>query len=448
MSLFKEAMVDVGVSVEEFQAIPVTELMVEETIVNPADSPSASIPVEAPIVEPIVQEEVVVGTVQDIPVTNAEVVIEQTVCEHQALQEKAEQMLALQTTMENYHAIVRGTGFKGIDSVAAKLLQVQLKEASRILGVTTKIGSMEAFSAKDMREQHDLAVVSLEDIRATGKAAAAKFMEIVQKIIEFIKRSGQQLWDGIIQVERAVEQLDGQLSKIKAPGGEGTYLQNQPVLKSGEGFDSVVSPDIHGLAHFASYAYPEAVVKFLDGVTKGVIKFDPQGAGVEEVDSFFEQYSKPLQFLIEQQANKDQLPGGYTLDVSPNGLSIGVTHQDSGQPALGQGVEVPVMTTVALRKHVRDIKALITQLKDIRPETEKISQSGKKLVEATQRSMAKGKAGDEAAYEELATKVGKMVQESSPRAAEIIEYIVRYIKAHCVSIGTQIKVIETGATEA
>ena len=444
MSLFKEAMAEVGVSVEEFQDAPPAELMVEETVVSPTDSPSVSIPITAPIDTPIVEEQV--APIEDIPVTNAETVIEQTVCEHTSLQEKADQMVALQTAMEMHHSIVRGTGFNGIDQTAAKLLQVQMREAARVLGITSKIGSMESFTAKGPREQHELATISLEDIRSAGKQALQRFMEIVHKIIEFIKRAGQNFFDGVSQVERAIDELDSKLSKIKTAGGEGTFHCAATILKTGDTVDREVSPDIHGLAHFASYAYPEAIVKFLDGVTKGVLKFDVDGAGTAEVDAFFEQYSKPLQFLIDQQADKDVLPGGYTMDISEHGLAIGVTYHDSGQSAGGSSTqELPVLPTTTLRKLTRDLKALLVQLKEIRPESEKISQSGKKLIEAVKRAVAKGGEGNDAAYDELALKVGKMVQESSPRAGEIIEYIIKYAKAHCVAIGQQIKVIESGA---
>ena len=445
MSLFKEAMAEAGVSVEEFQAIPPeAELMVQETVVNPADSPSASVPITAPVDTPIVEEPV--APIEDIPVTNAEVMIEQTVCEHTALQEKADQMIALQTAMEMHHSIVRSTGFNGIDQTAAKLLQVQMREAARLLGITSKIGSMESFTAKGPHEQHELATVSLEDIRSAGKHALEKFLEIVNKIIEFIKRSGQNFFDGVIQVERAIEDLNSKLSKIKSAGGEGTFQCAATILKTGDTVDREVSPDIHGLAHFASYAYPEAVVKFLDGITKGVLKFDADGAGNAEVDAFFEQYSKPLQFLIDQHADKDVLPGGYTMDVSEHGLAIGVSYHDSGQAAAGNSTqELPVLPTTTLRKVTRDLKALMVQLKEIRPESEKISQAGKKLIEAVKRAAAKGGEGNDAVYDELALKVGKMVQESSPRAGEIIDYVIKYAKAQCVAIGQQIKVIESGS---
>lgn len=441
MSLFKEAMADVGVSVEEFQDAPPAELMVEETVVSPADSPSAAVPITAPTETPIT-EEVVVAPIEDIPVTNAEVMVEQTVCEHVALQEKAEQLIALQTAMEEYKTIVRGTGFNGIDSTSAKLLQVQLREAARVLGISSKIGSMESFNPKGPREQHELATVSLEDIAGASKQALQSFIEIVNKIIEFIKRAGQNFFDGVTQVERAVDQLDAKLSKIKSAGGEGKFQCNAAILSKGGEYDREVSPDIHGLAHFASYAYPEAVVKFLDGMTKGVLKFDADGAGNEEIDAFFAQYSKPLQFLFDQQAEKDILPGGYSMNVSEHGLAIGIIKAEGDVTT--ESVELDVLPTTRLRKIVRDIKALLVQLKEIRPESEKISQSGKKLVEATKRAMAKGGKENEEVYNELAMKVGKMVQESAPRAGEIVDYVIRYAKAHCVAIGQQIKVIESG----
>jgi hypothetical protein len=440
MSLFKDAMAEGGVSVEDFQDAPPAELMVEETIVSPTDNPSVSIPITAPIDTPIVEEPV--APIEDIPVTNAEVMIEQTVCEHTALQEKADQLIAMQTAMESYRTIVRETGFNGIDSTAAKMLQVQLREAARVLGISSKIGSMESFSAKGPREQHELATVSLEDIKSASKHALQKFMEIVNKIIEFIKRAGQNFFDGVSQVERAITELDGKLSKIKVAGGEGTFKCNAGILKTGDTFDREVSPDIHGLAHFASYAYPEAIVKFLDGMTKGVLKFDADGAGTAEVDAFFEQYSKPLQFLFDQQADKDVLPGGYKMDISEHGLAIGISVAEAPS---GEAEDLPVLPTTTLRKLVRDMKALLVQLKEIRPESEKISQSGKKLVEAVKRAIAKGGEGNEAAYNELALKVGKMVQESAPRSGEIIDYVIKYAKAHCVAIGQQIKVIESGS---
>lgn len=450
MSLVKDALSDVGVSVEEFQAIP-TEATIDTPVLAPVaavDQPSVNIPLtEQPIVPevtpaPIVQEEVPVTEIlEEVPIVPPEAVI----AEHEELQAKADQIVALQTAMEQYHSIVRKAGFNGISNQTAAVLQVHMRIAQQQLGLTSKIGSMESFNAKTPRDQHDLATVSLEDIKSMAKGALDKFISIVERILEFIKRTGHNLLDGIMHVERAVDALDAKLAKIKSPGGNGTIKAVHPILKNGNNVDRVVSPDIHGLAHFASTAYPEAIVKFLDGMVKGVLKFDANGKGVEELDAFFAQYSKPLQFLIDQQADKDTLPGGYTMNVSEHGLSIGVTaptEQDSSPTE-----EIPVLPTAELRKLVRDIKALITQLKDIRPESEKISQAGKKLIEAVKRSAAKGGEDTGDVYSEMAMKVGKMVQESSPRAGELVDYIVKYIKGHCIAIDAQIKVITEAKSE-
>ena len=452
MSLVKDALADVGVSVEEFQTIP-AEATIDTPVLAPVaavDQPSVNIPLtEQPIVPevtpaPIVQEDVPVTEIlEEVPIVPTEAVI----AEHEELQAKADQLVALQTAMERYHTIVRKAGFNGISNQTAEVLQVHMQIAQQQLGLTSKIGSMESFNAKSPREQHDLATISLEDIKSMAKGALDKFIAIVEKILEFIKRTGHNLLDGILHVERAVDKLDGQLSKIKVSGGEGTFQCAGTILKHGEEIDRAVSPDIHGLAQFASTSYPDAIVKFLDGMVKGVIKFDANGKGIEELDAFFAQYSKPLQFLIVQQADKDELPGGYTMDVSEHGLSIGVTYHDSKEPALGQTEELPVSSTAELRKLVRDIKALIIQLKDIRPETEKISQAGKKLIEAVKRSAAKADEETGGVYSEMTMKVGKMVQESSPRAGEIVDYIVRYIKGHCVAIDAQIKVITKAKSE-
>lgn len=439
MSLFKEAMSDVGVSVEEFQDIPADATLVEETVVSPTDSPSATIPVDTAAVEPQAPVEEVIA----VPVTEVieapEAVVENTIAEHEQLQDKAEQIVALQMAMEEFSSIVRSTGFSGLDPVAAKMLRVQMREASRVLGITTKIGSMESFALKGAREQHELATVSLEDIRAAGKKALAQFLEIVERIINFIKRSGQNFFDGVINVERVIDQLITKLDGIKdAGGGDGSW-NAPPILMQDGKPNQTVSPDIQGLAHFAAYAYPEAIVKFFDGVTKGVLKFDADGAGNEELEGFFATYSKPLQFLIEQQANKDSLPGGFVLDVSENALSIGIKPGESTPEV----AKLKVLRTVELRKVVRDLKALVTQLKEIRPESEKISKAGSKLVEAAKRAMSKGGSENEAIYNEMATRVGKMVQEASPRSGEIVDYLIKYIKAQCVSVNTQIKMIES-----
>lgn len=449
MSLVQEALADVGVSVEEFQDIP-PEATVEDTVIPPqTQEPSVSIPVApetvaatAPVAEVPVTPEAIVEVVEV-----AEPIVDNVVAEHEALQAKADEIVALQTSMEQYKGLIRKAGFNGITPQTAEFLQVHMKIADRVLGRSGKIGSMESFSAKDPREQHALATVSLEDIRATSKAAVDRFIEIVMKIVEFIKRSGQQLWDGIIQVEKAVDQLDKQLAGIKNAGASGDIKVKVPTMffKVGGEIDRTVSPDVHGLAHFASQAYPEAVVKFFDGMTKGVLKFDPEGAGMEELDAFFAQYVKPLQFLIDQKADTDELPGGYHMDISENRLSVGIKRPEKMDT---QVEEVEVRPTVELRKVTRDLKSLVAQLKEIRPETEKISAAGKKLTEATKRAAAKGGEGTGDVYGEMAMKVGQMVQEASPRAGEIISYVIHYIKEHCTSIASEIQAIQKPAAEA
>lgn len=439
MSMLKEVMAEVGISVEEFQAIPPVETLVEETVVSPVDSPSSTIPVEVgvPVVETV-----------EVPVEEAtalgDALIQGVVSEHEILQERAEQLVALQTAMETYGGLIRKAGFSGITPQTAEFIQVQLRSASKVLGTTTKIGSMESFKTKDLREQHDLATVSLEDIRATGKAALDKFLAIVEKIIEFIKRAGQNLYDGVTVVDRAVDQLDKQLAGIKTQGTDAEISIPVSMFKLGGTVHREVSPEIHGLAHFVSTSYPDVVVKFLDGMTKGVLKFDPDGSGAEEIEAFFDEYSKPLTWLIEQEADKDELPGGYKLDISENKLAVGISGPSGGDAAGAEAL--PVRKTVELRKQVRELKALLTQVRDIRPSTEKISQAGKRLIEGTKRAMAKNGEGNEQAYLDMAKRAGQLVQESSPRTGEIINYIIRYVKAQCYAIGLEIAAIQKSAT--
>lgn len=443
---------EAGVPLDVAQAQPVVD-----TIVSPTNEPSSTIPVpDAAVAEvapelvvapaPVVDGGVPEGYVPVEAVTEAvvDVQAEALQAEQCALQDKADELLDVQHSMESLDRIIRSTGFKGIGNQTAEILQVQLRAAQRKLGITTAIGSMESFQAKDQREQHAIAQVSLESIRTTAKTAKNRFMEIISKLIEMFKRVVNNYLDGFNVVEKTAADLDRRLSKVKHSGGEGTFkLVNAGLLYRDDKLVREVTPDVKGLAHFAAVAYPEAVIRFLDGLVKGVLKFDPESGGIEEVKANFEQSRKPLSFLIEKNLADDELPGGYKLDINESGLSIGLSHAKtySVEPE-----ELPVVTTVKLRNLVRDILLLIQQAKDIRPEVDKIDKAGKKLIEATKRAETKkGTDENKGTYDELSSAVGKIVLEATPRIGEIVGYLLKYARFQLAVVNTQLEIIEAAA---
>ncbi|ABY62987.1 internal head protein [Pseudomonas phage 201phi2-1] len=480
-ALLKEA----GVSNEDITA---SEPLVQETVVSPVDSPSAAIPVvdavveTAPVVEPVPETvaapvtaplepavvESVVAPVAEaplpveavavdqviptIPVVEAQAAvaeaveitqIEATACqveaEQQAIKDKADELLDMQTALENLTSIIRKTGANGVSNQTAEVIQSQLRSINRRLGVESKFVSTESFIARDNREQHAIATIALEDIKTSVKVAKNKFIELLEKILALFKRAASNWLDGLVSLDKKVDQLDQRLGALKKPGGGGSLtLHNAGLVVYKDSID--IPEDIPGLAHFASVAYPDVVTKYLDQSAKTLLKYKPSDFDPERIKEEFERHAKPLAYLIELQVEKDELPGGQHLDVDEGGLSFGI----KGEVPAGVDKEVDLETTVELRKKVRAIKDIVEQIKKIRPEVEKIDKAGKRLIEAARRSTSL-KAEDEKEAEDFYNIVHDAISRSAaakPRVDEVIKYLVRYLGAQVAIVNTMADAIE------
>lgn len=480
-SLIKEAGVG-KVSKENIADTP----LVQETVVSPVDSPSAAIPVApaavvstepevvtpAPVVEPAVVESVVAPVVEPVPadvvtdvavvdelppadmvpVEVAEAAVADAVeitqiaatgelieAEQAAVKEKADELLEIQTALEHLTTVIRKSGANGIANQTAEAIQIQLRSVNRKLGITSQFVSTESFTARDPRAQHDNATIALESIKTSAKVAKNKFMEILEKMIDFFRRAAHNYLDGANALEKKVDELDRRLGALKKTGGGGSMtIANAGLVLHDDSID--IPADVHGLAHFAAVGYPEAVVKYLDQSTKTVLKFRPEDTDEERIREEFTRYARPLKFLIEQKADQDVLPGGFKLDIDDDGMSFGI----KGEVPAGVSKDVDLATTVELRKKVRNIKEIVVQIKEIRPEVDKIDKAAKRLIEAAKR-VAATDAKDEAHAERQYMVLFSAVLRSSaakPRIDEVIKYLVRYLNAQVAIVNTMADAIE------
>jgi len=436
MSLFKEAMSDVGVSMEEFQAIPVDGHVEDPILPTVTQEPSSSIPVSqavtaavpAPVEAPMTPEEVVQV------VEAVEPIVECAVQEHELLRERAEQLVAIQTAMEQYHDIIRKRGFNGITPESAQILQVHMRIAARQLGTDSKVASMEAFKAKDAREQHDLAEISMEDLRTTAKVAGNVIHKLIEKMISSVKQFAMRIVDGIGPVEHALKGMEKELAQIKYPGGEGEVKINTTMLNVRGTPDLEVGKEVTSLAMFAAKTYPDAVVTFLKGATKAVFKYDPEEDNSDEMKAYFQEAARPLQSAIKAGANDEPLPGDFKMHISESGMSVGISGEDK---VLQSHREVRCSTTKELRDATRKLQEIVKIIKEIRPSAERIEQEGHKLLKAVER--IRDRAGDDKrwAHEVMDDESRKLVMEATPRSGELIGYLLKYIKAQMVAIKTQ-----------
>lgn len=428
MSLLQSALADVGYSLENFQDIP-------DEVVS-VDQPSVNIPLTEEVTE-LVETPPDVVMVPGVPIEalseTTEPCIDNAIAEHALLQDKADELVALQSAMERYESIIRKTGYGGITPQTAEVIQVAIIEAQAKLGINTKIGSMESFKANGPREQHELATVSIESIRETAKAAGSSFIAAIERIIEYIKRLGQNLFDGVIQVDHALAKLDQQLGATKSTGG-GTQVQiNTTMLEDGDALVVGAPPKILMLASFTVVDYPARVAKFFDDAAKVVSSVSKDDDDLTEVFERLDAATKPLADVIESKVDSDILPGGYELDVSEGGLSFGLKDGNAG----AKDMTIDSATTRELRDQVRQLKALVETLKKIRPNAEKISSSGKTLLSAAK------KVGND----QVLSKAATFIQQANPRVGEVISYLVKYIKAQCVAIKTQAEANAAGKTK-
>lgn len=440
MSLLKEALTTAGISKEEFQTAVATTPLVEETVVNPVDAPSSAVPVpveEVPESVPLAIDEVV----NEHPdVQQADAIIEQ----HKAIQEKADQLLSIQATTEQYAGILREAGLKGITPQTARVIHASLRGMAVQVGLTPKTVAVESFNASTLREQHELATISLEDIKDTAAAALNKFIEVITRVLQAIKKAGYMVYDGILKAQGEVDKLEKRLASIKGSEGVGTEfeLKGAGILTYRGEIQTKVVDDIPGLAHFITQSYPEGLVKFFTDMTKGVLTFDAADADNEKVKLFIAKYTKPLAYLIENGFDKDELPGGYKLDVNSSGLSVGLKKE-------GEVIDQATLTTRSisdLRRSARDLKPILAQLTDVRAESEKIEKAGTKLLEAAKRVADKNK-GNESVSKELLSEVAQIVQSAAPRTVEFIDYLKRYVYAQVAVINKEASILEAAQSK-
>lgn len=426
-----------GVSLENIEEQGT--VLVDETVVSPVDAPSATVPVTQDLVvstEPVVPvAEVTEQIAEAVAVAEVEAVAEATQNEFTVLQEKADELLEIQSTMEQYSALISKNGLKGISGQTAEAIALHLKGVTRQLGIESKLVSMESFATKDLREQHAIAVVSLEDIRKTAKAAGKRFMDVIERILEIIKRIGYNYLDGLTGLEKAIAKVDQRLGTMRVVdvNDDDIEINGASILVQGGRINITVPDEIKGLAHFTATDYPAAVAKYFDDLTKTVLRFDPSGISEEEVKALFEAAGKPLK-AVAKEMDGEIFPGDYMLDVSDHELSFGIKAPQSADEVKS----IKPITTQVMRKTARDLKALVDQLKTIRPECDKIDKSGKKLIEAVKRVDERSeKSGNEGA-DWLVVGVGDLVKKSSPRIGEILQYLVGYIKAELLVINAVI----------
>lgn len=434
MSILQAALADTGVSVEDFQAIPV-EATIEEPLL-PIDAVSVDQPsVSIPVVETVITEtpgDVVAGVpIMELTATT-EPAIDNVNAEHAAIQDKTDQLIALQTAMERYEGLIRRAGFNGISNQTAEAIQVHIQLSQAVLGVSTKIGSMESFTAKGPEQQHELATVTLESIREMAQSAGNSFIAAIEKILEFIKRLGMNLFDGIIQTERAIDQLDRELKASKVLGVESdTYtVQGSAGILVGEDGKLVkgVPPNVAMLVQFTVVDYPQRVSKFFDEAAKILSAASKDADDYSEILERLDSATQPLADMIEHKSDTDDLPGHYSLDVTDGGLSFGLKHNEANTT---YDKTERIGTTKELRDQVRQMKAVVEVLRKIRPEAEKISTSGKKLLAAAK---ANGN-------EELLNKAATYIHQANPRVGEVIDYVVKFLKAQCVEIKAQMTAV-------
>lgn len=479
-SLIKEAGVGTKVSKENIAATP----LVQETVVSPVDSPSAAVPVAetavvstepevvapvpvveptvvesvaAPVVEPadvpgddigpvaVIQEGVPVGQVTEmvadaVAIAQVEATGELLEAEQCAVAEKADELLEIQTSLENLSAIIRKSGANGIANQTAEVVQNQLRSINRKLGITDEFVSTESFNARDPRSQHTNATIALESVKTSAKVALNKFGDVIEKLLAVFKRVVNNMLDGVNNTERKVDALDKRLGSLKKTGGGGSItITNAGLVLLNDSWD--IPADIPGLAHFTSVGYPEAVVKYLDLSGKALLKNKlGDDVSIDRIKEEFDRYEKPLKFMIEQKITEDELPGGYHLDVSESGLSFGI----KGETKSIESKELDLLSTVELRKKVRDIKAILTQIKEIRPEVDKIDKAGTRLVAAAGRATPGWGRDTEEAQDmmEIYRVTIERIAAAKPRVDEVISYLMRYLNAQLAICTKMVDTIE------
>lgn len=482
-ALLKEAGVSTKVSKENIAETP----LVQETVVSPVDSPSATIPVqaetvvstepevvvpapivEAPVVEPVVAPvaEVPVDVVTDVavvdqlepgvPVEQVNAIVADAVADVQveatgelleaaqcAIAEKADELLEIQTALENMTTIIRKTGANGVSNQTAEMIQLQLRSINRKLGVESTFVSTESFNARDPRAQHDNAIIALESIKTSMRVTKNKFVEIIERLMGTFTRVVNNYLDGVNNLNKKIDTMDQRLGALKKTGGSGVIeLANAGMVMFNDSID--IPPDIKGLAHFSSVTYPVAVVKYLDASAKVLLKYRPDDYSKEEIDEAFASLERPLKTLIEQNVDKDELPGGKSIEILSEGLSFRL----KGEVPEDITAEVTIRSTAELRKAVREIKAVNTQLAEMRTEVAKIDKAGKRLIEAGKRASgerSQDQESDDTKYDVVSI-AARRAADAQPHIDEVVKYLVVYLNAQLAIVGKMVDAIEADKT--
>lgn len=427
------------------------DAMIEETIVSPVDTPSASQPV-AP--------EVVVST-EPVPVVPTDVVVEPTAApvgepldvqmvvdtqnptdmlgqanqETAVCQERADDLLAMQHACEQYGKLLRQTGLEGVSEEGAAFMQVGMKMIQKSLG-TDLVVSKESIDDIHPRSSKVKVTISVESVKELASKAYEAFVAAIHKLIELMKKGWEQLMDLGNNQEKAIDEQLRRVSALKTTDNDEIQI-NSPSMLFANGDE--VFPEIKGisgLAHFALVAYPNAMLSYYAQISKFIHQIpDDDSVSDEEITANLDDISKPLIALATDSAVRGLFNGNYQIDVAHEGLSFGIKAAE-GAPA-PDTVDLMILPPIKLRKLLNDMLLINTLMRDYRKANERVVRAAEIVLDAA-KSMKN--------LPKLSTDVMTLINKATPRNREIALYISKVLRAYLAVTDRMISAHE-GKTE-
>jgi hypothetical protein len=345
----------------------------------------------------------------------------------------------VQESLEAYTHLVRQAGLDGLSGQSAAVLHIALTNCKRRLRMENVTTGLEAYDATP-RMALRKAVVSLEDIIETSKAAMNTFKEWLAKLWEAAKAKVAEMLQGITAAEVKIKMA----KDIANRGNTG----NKPFEVSAPGWlcadGQQVYPEtaqLTAVAKFAAEIYPAQVAKYYQEIATAVGAYNIASGDSASFIELVESKAGPIDHLWEEHMvllnNKTALP-----KADGHSWTMG---DAEGAKANPDSLTITPRPSAQVVKTLDKLGAVLDDLKKLRGNQDKLEDAGNVVISAVMKLMLKSEQLDKNGNLDEASKreAGKVInaayqaiRKATPGNKEIVAYCVKGVSAY-VAVANQ-----------
>lgn len=379
-----------------------------------------------------------VGELEELETTDDMVCAD---AEIKVVSEEVNEVQEVQASLEAYATLLKQAGPKGISRQAAAFMAVDMKRIDKVLG-TPSLG-LEAFNATPQHAAQNT-TVSLESIgekiKAAGKAALAKFLELWNKLVEKAQMFSEKLKSGAAKMDTVMQQTEDKLQEA-VQSATGNDVVGKPYMMDANGIYYIKgefaahNPDsIKPLVQFAAVDYPKAALAAFQEINTAIKAFKP-GNGT---DGFAAAVDQALQRITALEGNA-AVGGSY-----PDGMSIGQTGRyvfsvinDEHHVEVTEEVEVKLEAVQAMRVRYGKLEKMQDLLNGAW-ETDQAMRDQWNAAAATLKELGGNQAVSDEDYQNILTIMSGRVQQSMPDYPLMCKLIIRVLTAWSFLVGYEL----------